>query len=71
MITLYDLGNSVCCQKVRVTLCEKGLDWESVNVDLFRAEQYDPKYLKLNRKGLPGADNCPRWRAGDRADSNL
>ena len=52
MITLYDFGNSVCCQKVRVTLCEKGLDWESVNVDLFRSEQYDPRYLKLNPKGL-------------------
>lgn len=51
MITLYDFGNSVCCQKVRVTLCEKGLGWESV-VDLFRGEQYDPKYLKLNPKGL-------------------
>lgn len=40
MIKLYDFGNSVCCQKVRITLCEKGLDWESVNVDLFRSEQY-------------------------------
>jgi ganglioside-induced differentiation-associated protein 1 len=52
MITLYDFGNSVCCQKVRITLCEKGLEWESVNVDLFRTQQYDPKYLKLNPKGL-------------------
>ena len=25
MLTLYDFGNSVCCQKVRITLCEKGL----------------------------------------------
>lgn len=52
MIALYDFGNSVCCQKVRITLCEKGLDWESVRVDLFRSEQYDPKYLKLNPKGV-------------------
>jgi glutathione S-transferase len=52
MITLYDFGNSVCCQKVRITLCEKGLDWESVKVDLFRSEQYDPKYLRLNPKGV-------------------
>jgi ganglioside-induced differentiation-associated protein 1 len=52
MITLYDFGNSVCCQKVRITLCEKGVDWESVKVDLFRGEQYDPKYLKLNPKGV-------------------
>lgn len=52
MITLYDFGNSVCCQKVRITMREKGLDWEAIRVDLFKAEQYDPKYLKLNPKGL-------------------
>lgn len=52
MLTLYDFGNSVCCQKVRITLCAKDLDWESVHVDLFRSEQYDPKYLKLNPKGV-------------------
>jgi glutathione S-transferase len=52
MLTLYDFGNSVCCQKVRITLRAKGLDWEAVRVDLFKAEQYDPNYLKLNPKGI-------------------
>ena len=52
MLTLYDYGNSVCCQKVRITLREKGLDWEAIRVDLFASEQYDPKYLKLNPKGV-------------------
>jgi glutathione S-transferase len=52
MLTLYDFGNSVCCQKVRITLRAKGLDWQSVKVDLFKAEQYDPKYLMLNPKGI-------------------
>ena len=52
MLTLYDFGNSVCCQKVRITLRAKGLAWEAVMVDLFRAEQYDPNYLKLNPKGV-------------------
>jgi glutathione S-transferase len=52
MLTLYDFGNSVCCQKVRIVLCEKGLDWQPVRVDLFRSEQYDPAYLKLNPKGV-------------------
>jgi glutathione S-transferase len=52
MITLYDFGNSVCCQKVRITLREKRLDWTPIRVDLFKAEQYDPKYLKLNPKGM-------------------
>lgn len=52
MIVLYDFGNSVCCQKVRITLREKRLDWQAIPVDLFKAEQYDPHYLKLNPKGL-------------------
>jgi len=52
MLTLYDHGNSVCCQKVRITLRAKGLEWEAIGVDLFRSEQYDPKYLKLNPKGV-------------------
>lgn len=50
--TLYDFGNSVCCQKVRITLCAKGLDWHSIHVNLFKAEQYSPEYLRLNPKGL-------------------
>ena len=29
----------------------KGLNWEAIKVDLFKTEQYDPKYLKLNPKG--------------------
>jgi glutathione S-transferase len=52
MLTLYDFGNSVCCQKVRITMRAKGLDWTSVKVDLFKAEQYRPDYLKLNPKGI-------------------
>ena len=52
MLTLYDFGNSVCCQKVRITLRAKDLNWEPIKVDLFKTEQYDPKYLKLNPKGV-------------------
>ena len=52
MITLYDFGNSVCCQKVRITLRAKGLEWQAIRVDLFKSEQYDPNYLKLNPKGV-------------------
>jgi glutathione S-transferase len=51
MLTVYDFGNSVCCQKVRITLRAKGLNWEPIKVNLFKTEQYDPKYLKLNPKG--------------------
>jgi glutathione S-transferase len=52
MLTLYDFGNSVCCQKVRITMRTKALNWESIKVDLFKTEQYDPSYLKLNPKGV-------------------
>ena len=52
MMTLYQFGNSVCAQKVRITLAEKGLDWQPREVDLFKSEQYDPEYLKLNPKGV-------------------
>ena len=52
MLILYDFGNSVCCQKVRITLVEKGLTWEARRVDLFKTEQYDPEYRKLNPKGV-------------------
>ena len=52
MITLYQFGNSVCCQKVRIVLAEKRLAWTPVEIDLFKSEQYDPAYLKLNPKGV-------------------
>jgi glutathione S-transferase len=52
MLTLYDFGNSVCCQKVRITMRAKNLEWDAIKVDLFKAEQYDAKYLKLNPRGI-------------------
>ena len=52
MLTLYQFGNSVCSQKVRITLAEKRLDWEAREVNLFKNEQYDPAYLELNPKAV-------------------
>lgn len=52
VLVLYQFSNSVCAQKVRITLAEKGLAWEAREVDLFKSEQYDPEYLKLNPKGV-------------------
>lgn len=52
MLELYQFGNSVCAQKVRITMSEKGLDWETHEINLFASEQYSPAYLKLNRKGV-------------------
>ena len=50
MLKLYHYGNSVCSQKVRMALFEKGVVWESHEVNLFTNAQYDPEYLKLNPK---------------------
>lgn len=51
MLELYDNGNSVCAQKVRVALAEKGLDWKRHNLTL-RGDQFDPAYMKLNPNGV-------------------
>jgi len=52
-LTLYHFNNSVCSEKVRLALNEKGVhNWESREVDLFKSEQFDPEYLKLNPKGV-------------------
>lgn len=52
-VTLYHFGNSVCSEKARLALNEKGVtDWESREIDLFRGDQFDPEYLKLNPKAV-------------------
>jgi glutathione S-transferase len=48
MLTLYHGASAVCAAKVRVTLAEKGADYESRPVNLQTGEQFDPAYMKLN-----------------------
>ncbi len=52
MLKLYTARNSICTQKVFITLYEKGLKWEEVIIDLFNNEQYKPEYLRINPKGV-------------------
>jgi glutathione S-transferase len=52
MLTLYKFGNSICTQKVAITLAEKGARYETIDVDLFKNEQYSPAYLAINPKGV-------------------
>jgi len=52
MLELYHNDMSTCAQKVRVTLAEKGLTWESRHLDLRAGDQQKPEYLKLNPKGV-------------------
>ncbi|MEJ2122033.1 MAG: glutathione S-transferase N-terminal domain-containing protein [Alphaproteobacteria bacterium] len=52
MLELYHHNLSVCAQKVRLALAEKGLDWEDRHVDLMKSEHLTPEYLALNSKGV-------------------
>ena len=52
MLDLYHNDMSACAQKVRVTLAEKGLQWESHHLDLRAGDQQKPGYLKLNPRGV-------------------
>jgi glutathione S-transferase len=47
MFELYHSINSVCAQKVRIALAEKGLHAKEHFLTL-RGDQFDPSYMKLN-----------------------
>jgi glutathione S-transferase len=51
MLELYHSVNSVCAQKVRVALAEKGLEYRNHMMTL-RGDQFDPEYMKLNPNGV-------------------
>jgi len=49
---LYHGGISNCSMRVRMTLCEKGLDWTSHHLDLKKKENISDDYFGINPKGL-------------------
>jgi glutathione S-transferase len=51
-VELYHFWSSVCSVKVRMCLEEKRVPWTSKYVDLFRFDQMEPDYLKLNPDGV-------------------
>ena len=51
MLKLYDYPDCPFCQKVRVVLAEKDLEYEKIFVDLRKQEQKLPDFLKLNPYG--------------------
>jgi len=51
MLKLYDYPDCPFCQKVRVVLAEKDLEYEKVFVDLRRQEQKTPEFLRMNPYG--------------------
>jgi RNA polymerase-associated protein len=51
MLRLYDYPDCPFCQKVRVVLAEKDLEYEKIFVDLRKQEQKSPDFLRLNPYG--------------------
>jgi len=51
MLKLYDYPDCPFCQKVRVVLAEKDLEYEKIFVDLRRQEQKTPEFLRMNPYG--------------------
>jgi glutathione S-transferase len=52
MLALYHNDMSLCAQKVRVGLAEKGLDWEDRHIVLRSGEHQKEWYRKLNRRAV-------------------
>ncbi len=48
MLALYEHSTSVCAIKVRLTLLEKGVEYEGRFVDLRRGDQFAPEYRKIH-----------------------
>ncbi len=51
-LVLYHAGKSSASRRVRLFLEEKGLAYESHEVDLSRMEQHSPEYLAVNPLGV-------------------
>ena len=51
MLKLYDYPDCPFCQKVRVVLAEKDLEYQKIFVDLRKQEQKLPDFLRLNPYG--------------------
>lgn len=52
MLKLYHNDMSVCAQKVRMAMCFKGAQWESIHLNLRQADQFKPEFIKINPKSL-------------------
>lgn len=51
-LLLYDFGGSPCARRVRISLLEKGLSWDTQAIDLSRLQQRSAEYLAINPNGL-------------------
>ncbi|MEZ4451630.1 MAG: glutathione S-transferase family protein [Nannocystaceae bacterium] len=61
-VTLYHALPSLCSQKVRLALAEKGVPYRAVLIDIGPSmENYEPWYMRMNPAGV-----VPTLRHGDR-----
>lgn len=51
-LELYHASESLCSQKVKLVLVEKGLEWKSHLINLLTFENLNPSYIQLNHKGV-------------------
>ena len=51
-LELYHSNGSLCSQKVKLVLAEKNLEWKSHLINLLTFENLQPKYIKINPKGV-------------------
>ncbi len=70
-LTLFHSKTSVCSQKVRLVLAEKGLAYDSVLVDLAKGEQFTKAYLELNANGTVPTLKTPDRVIGESNEINL
>lgn len=52
MIEIYDFPGSLCCQKVKLVLAEKNIEWQNHLINLLSFENLQPSYIRLNPKGV-------------------
>jgi glutathione S-transferase len=52
MVELYHFWSSVCSVRCRMALEEKGVEWTSRYIDLFKFDQLKPEYLAINPDGI-------------------
>ena len=60
-VTLYHWWGSTCSRKARMTLNEKGVEWESHHIDLHEFENWADWYVKIHPNGVvPALDHDGR-----------
>ncbi len=65
MLTLYHYWSSVCSQKARFCLAEKGLEWQCRHIDLFKFDHWQPGFQEAFSFANPDADDLvQQYRAG-------